>query len=163
MYRYLYFWRWVKNRCMYGKEKNEIILPFLFLFLFPFWFFILCFLSLKKNIKFSYHIYQKTKLSKTKKLPSLFYRSWRIGKDRIHFILQYKENPLFFYLVSHFLSYLCYLFTLAYATCKGPPKWHARYKVHGAELFGFIYCFCSNEMDMISPKLGNIDIDQVFF
>lgn len=136
------------------KNKMRLCSPFLFLF--PFWFFfILCFLSLKKNVKSLYilkNIYQK---NLSKKLPSWFYRSWRIGKDRIHFIHSTK-NPLFFHFVLYFLSYLFYFFTLACATFKDPSKWHARYKVRSAELFWFICCFCSNEMDMISSKLEHI-------
>lgn len=102
---------------------------------------------------------KKNKLSK--KLPSLFYiyRSWRIEKVRIYFIHSKKICSFF---ISYFLSYLFYFFILVYATFKGSSKWHARYKVHSAELFWFIYYIVSAQMKfIISSKLGNTN--EVFF
>lgn len=37
--RYIFIHLDVEMYVMYGKEQNEIMLPFLFLFLFPFWVF----------------------------------------------------------------------------------------------------------------------------
>lgn len=100
---------------------------------------------------------KKNKLSK--KLPSLFYRSWRIEQVRIYFI---HRNKICSFFISYFLSYLFYFFILVYATFKGSSKWHARYKVYSAELFWFIYYIVSAQTKfIISSKLGNIN--EVFF
>lgn len=127
----------VKNICMV-MVKNKVRLCSRLFFLSCF--FILCFLSFKKNIKSS--SISKIKINKfLKKLKSR--EELRNSNRQNALQTQYKSNSIPFHFWISYFFYIYSISSLFLTLLSGVhlSKLCARYKVHGTELFWFILLF----------------------